>query len=65
LITHQWVHTGETPFQGGQCSKSFSQRANLNQLTHTRRGPFICSDCGQSYTTIGHFKKHQRNHLKK
>lgn len=36
-----------------------------HQLTHTRQGPFICSNCGQSYTTIGHFKRHQRNHLKK
>lgn len=36
-----------------------------HQLTHTHQGPFICSDCGQSYTTVGHFKRHQKNHLKK
>uniref|UniRef100_A0A8D0FXS7 C2H2-type domain-containing protein n=1 Tax=Strix occidentalis caurina TaxID=311401 RepID=A0A8D0FXS7_STROC len=45
----------------------FSQKASLmkHQLTHTHQGPFICSDCGQSYTTIRYFKRQQRNHLKK
>uniref|UniRef100_A0A8B9QAY4 C2H2-type domain-containing protein n=1 Tax=Apteryx owenii TaxID=8824 RepID=A0A8B9QAY4_APTOW len=65
LIKHQRVHTGEKIFRCGACGKEFKKKSVLvtHQRIHTGEEPYAC--CGQSYTTIGHFKRHQRNHLKK
>ncbi|NXR64991.1 ZN180 protein, partial [Rhadina sibilatrix] len=56
------ISATETPYECGQCGKSFSWISHLipHRHIHTGERPYECPQCEKRFTQSSHLTKHQR-----
>ena len=61
------IHTGEKPFECGECYQQLSKGSNLkqHQTIHTGEMAFKCHECNKLFSKNGDLKRHQILHREK
>ncbi|XP_077495077.1 uncharacterized protein LOC144106226 [Amblyomma americanum] len=61
LKLHMMIHSGDKPYECGQCSKRFRQRVHARrheQVIHSRRYPLTCPRCGAGAEDVTKLRRH-------